>query len=64
MKISSGQIANACAESEEVDVNPEKGKIRRKDNKALPELNTERRRDAKAAGKGGAAAENGAAENE
>lgn len=57
MKISSEQIANACAESEEVDVNPEKSKIRRKDNKALPELNTDRKRDAKAAGKG--AAENG-----
>lgn len=60
MKISSEQIANACAESAEVDVNPEKSKIRRKDNKALPELNTDRKRDAKAAGKA-AAAENGTA---
>ena len=53
MKTSSAQIADACADSSEVDVNPDKTKIRRKGNKTLPERNTERRRDLKAAGKAG-----------
>lgn len=59
MGISSESIGNACQDSNEVEVSEDKKKIRRKDNKALPELNTERKRDAKAAskaGKGGAAA--------
>lgn len=64
MKISSEQIADACADSTDVDVNPEKSKIRRKDNKALPELNTDRKRDAKAAGKAGAAGQAAAAVEE
>lgn len=58
MQLSSEAIAEACTDSTDVDVNPEKTKIRRKENKGLPELNTDRKRDAKAAGKpGGNAAE-------
>ena len=53
MGISSEQIAEACKESTAVDVNPESNKLRRKDNAALPELNTERKRDAKAQAKSG-----------
>lgn len=56
MQISSEQIATACVDSTDVDVNPEKTKIRRHENKGLPELNTDRKRDAKAAGKAGGAA--------
>jgi hypothetical protein len=58
MGISSEQIGNACGDSEAVEVNADKTKIRRKNNPPLPELNTDRKRDAKAAGKagGGAAA--------
>ena len=53
MGISSEQIAEACKDSGAVDVNGDKNKIRRKDNAALPELNTERKRDAKAQAKSG-----------
>ena len=59
MGISSESIGNACQDSNEVQVSEDKKKIRRKDNKPLPELNTDRKRDVKAAakaGKGGAAA--------
>ena len=56
MGISSAQVADACADSSEVDVNSDKTKIRRKGNKELPALNTDRRRDAKAASKGQSAA--------
>ena len=59
MGISSESIGNACQNSNEVQVSEDRKKIRRMDNKPLPELNTERKRDAKAAakaGKGGAAA--------
>ena len=64
MQISSESIAEACVDSTDVDVNPEKTKIRRKDNKVLPELNTDRKRDAKAAGKAGGAAGAAAAPEE
>ena len=53
MKISSEQIADACADSTDLEVSEDKTKIRRKENKALPPLNTDRKRDAKAAGKAG-----------
>ena len=56
MGISSEQIAEACQDSSAVDVNDEKNKIRRKENAKLPELNTERKRDAKAQAKSGAQA--------
>ena len=55
MGLSSEQIVTACADSTAVDVNEDKTKVRRHDNLALPELNTDRKRDAKAASKGGAA---------
>jgi hypothetical protein len=51
MGISSAKIAEVCADSTEVDVSNDKTKIRRKDNKSLPEKNLERKRDAKASGK-------------
>ena len=56
MQLSSAQIAEACKDSEEVQVNEDKSKIRRAENKELPALNTDRKRDAKAASKGQAAA--------
>lgn len=55
--ISSEKIGEACVGSDEVEVSDDKTKIRRKENAPLPELNTERKRDAKAAGKKGGAAE-------
>ena len=51
MGVSSQQIADACADSTEVEVADDKGKIRRKDNKALPPFNNDRKRDVKAASK-------------
>ena len=56
MGISSDKIAESCADSSALDVNDDKTKIRRKDNPPLPTLNTDRKRDAKAASKDGAAA--------
>jgi len=53
MGLSSEQISTACADSTAVDVNAEKTKVRRNGNLALPELNTDRKRDAKAASKDG-----------
>ena len=50
MKISQEEIAKACKGSGELDVHDGETKIRRKDNKALPEV-VERKRDAKAADK-------------
>ena len=50
MKISQEEIAKACKGSSELDVHDGETKIRRKDNKALPEV-VERKRDAKAADK-------------
>ena len=50
MKITQEEIAEACKGSGELDVHEGATKIRRKDNKALPEV-TERKRDAKAADK-------------
>ena len=41
-----------------MEVHGDKNKIRRKENKALPPLNTERKRDAKAQSKGAAQAAN------
>ena len=65
MGISSERIADSCAESTAVEVNETRTKIRRKDNAPLPEASTERRRDAKAAGKaGGGAAANAAPEED
>ncbi len=52
LQVSSEKIAEACGDSTEVDVSEDKTKIRRTANKELPALNTERKRDAKAAGKG------------
>lgn len=40
-----------CVDSNEVEVSEDKTQIRRRENAPLPELNTERKRDAKAAGK-------------
>ena len=57
MGISSEKIAESCEDSTELEVSDDKGKIRRKGNKELPELNTDRKRDAKAASKGAAAAD-------
>ena len=57
MSISSERIADACADSTDVEVSDDKTKIRRKDNAPLPELNTDRKRDAKAASKAGGAAD-------
>jgi len=51
MGITQAQIADACVDSAEVDVAEDKTKLRRKDNKALPEKNLDRKRDAKATGK-------------
>ena len=64
LKVSQEQIAEACTDSSEVDVHSDKTKIRRKDNKAMPEKEL-KRRDAKVADKeksamakqGGAAAQ-------
>ena len=61
MGISSEQIAAACKDSELVDVDESGKKIRRKGNATLPPLNTDRKRDAKAAGKAGGAGAQGAA---
>lgn len=61
MGISSEQIAAACKDSELVDVDESSKKIRRKGNATLPPLNTDRKRDAKAAGKAGGAGAQGAA---
>jgi len=56
MAIDATRIAANCADSAELEVSEDKTKIRRKDNKALPEKSTERKRDAKAADKAGGAA--------
>ena len=50
MSITQEQIAEACKDSEEVEVHEGKTKIRRKGNKPLPEK-AERKRDVKAAEK-------------
>ena len=64
MGVSSEQIADACVDSELVDVNEQKTKIRRTGNPALPELNTDRKRDAKAQNKSGGGAQAAAAAEE
>ena len=56
MSISSEKISEACTNSTLVEVSKDKKKIRRTGNPPLPELNTERKRDAKAGAKSGAAA--------
>ena len=50
MKITQQQIAESCADSDLLDVHSDKTKIRRKDNKALPDV-VDRKRDQKAAEK-------------
>jgi hypothetical protein len=47
LKISAADIAAACADSEEVDVSNDKLKVRRHENKALPEKSEARKRDNK-----------------
>lgn len=56
MAIDAARIATSCADSTELEVNEDKTKIRRTGNKALPEKNNDRKRDAKAAEKAGGAA--------
>ena len=51
MKLKSEEIAEACHDSDALDVSTDKLKIRRKDNKALPEASEMRKRDAKAGDK-------------
>jgi len=48
LKVSGEDIAEACQDSEEVDVSADKLKIRRKENKALPPESEMRKRDSKA----------------
>ena len=55
MKIGKEEIAAACEDSRFVDVSADKLKIRRRGNRALPELREMRQRDAKAADKKAAA---------
>lgn len=64
MGISSERIADSCADSTAIEVSKDKTKVRRKNNTPLPALNTERKRDAKAAGKTGGAAHENAEEDQ
>ena len=56
MQINAEKIAESCIDSDAVEVNEDKTKIRRKGNTPLPERSMERRRDAKANEKAGGAA--------
>jgi len=51
LKVEGAEIADACKDSLELDVSEDKLKIRRKDNKDLPEESEMRKRDSKAAAK-------------
>ena len=48
LKITAGDIATACAESDEVEVSTDKLKVRRAGNKALPEKAEAKKREGKA----------------
>ena len=48
LKVGGEEIAEACVDSEELEVSEDKLKIRRKENRVLPPQSIERKRDSKA----------------